>query len=485
MNDEQEKLTTPRETGARRRRWLRVILISVALLLLARLIGGWVAGRQLNQRLADLSAAGQPVRLADVKTPTVPAADDAWPLYKAVLEKAQGLDFEGHAALLEDFAQGPPRSADLIARLGARLEELDGLLDELIAAAARPGVAWPLGSGPLNAIDAPLPVLNRLVQWLQVRAVLRFAAGQDDAAAADLLALVRIANHLGRIPLLYGPPLEFAATQMAADVLQEALPDCDISSERRQALQAALADGVDPQRLLVAVVNTRALSQSLYEQIVRCQLDTGALSGGSGEVTWGTYARQWTLHPLITRDQVNTLDTYERAIGLLGRPYHELAVPLEQLGDRVMAKTGGATLAFHRLDAMNIRQVFHAARTQALSRTCRTMMAAALELAAWRREHGQWPIYLSDVAPTFGGPAADAITGRLLEYVSEPGSARLYSPGFDQADNGGTYDLASDPFGLSGYDYVFFLDGVPDHVWRAAALPATQPASLPATAPQE
>lgn len=501
---DEDVLATPRDTHARRRTWGRVLLIVLALLLALRVIWGFLAARDVREAAAAVQAKGEPLTLADIPSPA-PGPDDAWPLYEDLLGRAQAdgvgvagplsrkqrgeaLSNEEAQALRADQAvdalwtrwwADPPAQAEALEQLQQHARQHAALLDALREATRRPTVAWPVRDDPLDPIAATTAPLHRLAQLTLARGYAAFAAGDDAAAIEDLATVVRLANHLSQFPSLEGRSLEAVLIHAAALQLQEMLPGLALPEPATGGLRDALAGGTTPQRLRESIVFDRAQRHSIYDALVRGRLAMDGTAAGG----WGTRVKHWILRPFMDASEAYNLQVLGELVGLADRPYHEVADALSRHVAAAEHDLEGSAGLTHRWGAVNVLHVAAAMRATAASLAQRRMATIALAAREYQLAHGQLPAALNALAPE--PPASlpeDPMTGRALGYLPGTGAPRLYSPGLDRANNGGTYDLVDDPYGLQGHDLVFFLGGIPADARPPAPTTATAPATVSATA---
>jgi len=495
----EEPMSTPRETKNKWRRFFRVLAIIVALLVLLRLIGGWWVGRDLAPAVEALRDSGQPMRLSDITPPEIPPADDAWPIYKSLLAKAElfgftrtGADAEATKAhhadwkKLQEWLDDLPARAAGAGEIGLMVDARADLLDLLTQAAAKPSVGWRLTEDPLRPLDANLMPTWWLADLMAARAMIRLDAGQVDEAVADVGALAQLAGHLAQIPFHDARYLEPQVSQRLRKVLEAMLERIDVTPAQLGRLRGRLM-GEPPSRFLLdSVLYFRAIRQTVYEQLVRYEINPDGQAGSPRNVGWTTCVKIWSLRPFIDASHTHSLRLLEEAIPLLEAPYAELAEPLTELRDRIAADSEGFTGATHRPAHECAALTLWTAQSLAVAQATRRMAVLALAAGAYQRDHdGQLPESLAQLRGDYiEALPVDPMTGGAFGYLPAADPPRVYSAGLDQADNGGAADAKEDPCGQDGHDMSFFLPRRLAPATRPTTRPATRPAATrPATAP--
>lgn len=493
---------TPKETHRRWRRWLLPLGISLLLVLLARLVWGQFTARDLAKAERAVRGAGEPLTLAEFPAPPAPAGPDAWPMYEQLLAEARRAGIGQAVALTETQArrslteseqsQLDADTADLqllhrwseeidaraeFAELTrARLQRYQPLLEQLTRIAAVDAVAWPRRLNPMDELSVDLVPLSRLVRMLTARAVLRADAGDAAAAVLDLTTVLRVADHLARAPQLELRLVEADITEGAARALSRIVAAECPADPLLAALASAAGGGTDPDLLRRAVIHARARSQTIHEQLIAGELTLSTLQGEPTEPGAGTKVLHWLLKPFMQAAQADALAGFSAVLPLTGRPYHQVAEPLEQRMQQMADDPPSQN------EAQTFGAVANVIRWSALSRTHRRLMRSALAAWRFRRDHGAWPDTLDALAGAYLDEIPlDPMTGRALQYRPDADPPRLYSVGIDRSDNGGVADPVDDLAGAAGHDVV--LDLLDQPTTQPTSQPATRPTTQPASAP--
>ncbi len=491
-----EAMSTPRETRRRWRRFFRVIVIIFALLLLVRLVSGWWVGRGLSSAVKALEESGQPVRIGDITPPMVPAADDAWPIYKSLLAKAEDVGFgqdaddETREALRAEYETLHEWLTDLPARAAgaegiARMVETHSeLLDLLAQAAAKPAIGWRLTDDPLAPLDANVVPVAWLADLMVARAVIRFDAGRTEEGLADVGVVALLGLHLAQLPFHEARYLEPQVLHRVRKVLEEMLGSIDATPAQLGELRGRLAGGARRPILQESVLLFRAIRRTIHEQTVNYEINPDPQAGGARDVSWTTCVKIWAFRPFIDASHTHGLRLFEEVIPLMDAPYPELAEPLATIRDRIGEDSQGFTGSTRRRAYEYAAIALWTAERMAVAEAIRRMAALAVAIRVYQQDHdGQSPETLDQLVPgNIEALPVDPMTGEAFGYLPAAEPPRVYSVGLDRIDNGGAGNTEEDPWGLEGHDIAFHL---PRRPAPAATRPATRPASRPATMPAD
>ena len=508
---EQEKLTTPRETRSWWRTFIRITLVVFALLLAARMIWGVMTAKELDQAVQAVQKYGEPLTLAELPHPTVSPADDAWPIYRQLLDKvaatgigaapllahkadtgtlseaeqAQLTQDKADDELLDAWWKNLGARAEKAPQVQARVEAGAELLALLRQASAKPQAGWPVVEDPFSPAINEAMLLYRVVQLAGADAILQFDAGRPQAALDDVAALLQLSNHLSSMHGIVGRQWEIITAQYACEALQEMLPRLDLSAEQAGRLRALLQGGTGTAALRPTAIHNRAMYQTIYLKLISNQMTIDAAPDGKNDIGWSGRLKNWIYRPFVDASQAYNLQQYAKFLPLLDQPYVQAAGKLDEI-EKAAIEAGSSISGFTRQwGVANTFYVVATARMTAMSRATRDMASVALAVRLYQLQQGKLPARLEELVPTYL-PAlpADALCGAPLGYISQGPAPRLYSTGLDRADNGGSYQMTEDPQGLKGHDVCFFLTGVPaDARPQPATTSAPTTSSAPSTAP--
>lgn len=489
------------------RRWLRVLVWLFAgtgtLLVLVHQFSNWRGARLWQTAQEEVTVAGETLDFRAVAEAAVPAEKNfgALPVFQNLaadgdtpqgrmgektrqrLEAIIGMSsqtpsrpniargiLEGRPTDLQAWAEWmralPPQghgtpampqtgnaAKDLLVALGAG----DALVQEMAAGLDLPEAqwtpAWREKELPGMLVAIPLPhyqVLQRLGQWLGLRAIVAARAGEPDKAHESLRLLVKMTQATQREPLLIGTLIAMSQLQITAAAvwevcearagtgadfrrLEQELAKLDPAASLLIGLRGELAAGADTIMWMKARADLPSLNQMLGG------------SGGEDAMWWvrmmprGWYDANaatvvsWELHHLILplRDQ-----------GLVACMSQQAALDkkLREARPRFLLEPGTimAQLMVPAVGKVAARAVY----TEVLLQ----QMRAACALETYYLHGGNYPATLTELKDLAGNPLTfrpDPFTGETLHYEPQAGGRyRLWSVGFDRKNDGGTLPQA-------------------------------------------
>ena len=257
--------------GARSfRRWFLIIFGGI--LLMAILLAGFAALRfepaqraLLAERLAELRAAGEPLRYADLDEPLPPDAENAAVLYRrafAALRKVA--PWEDYGLTGDVVADDAPLDSESSTSLRRLVADAAGVVEAVRAASELPECRFLARTEIDPATDvSPLVDLRRIAKLVKADGRLAIEDGDAERFVADVRALVALERATGDGRLIIEYLIGVALRAMTIGLLQEAM-------ERETfdpATWTALADVVergwdDPRRLERHLVGERCYGLS-------------------------------------------------------------------------------------------------------------------------------------------------------------------------------------------------------------------------------
>lgn len=333
------------------RRFVKVFAwIGIALLVLLLAGGAWfvlsvrAASKRADAMKAALHEAGEPVSFADVVPPPVPDAENAAvPLTEAfrILARAgqDALDADGGedgseraggarepapdpydvATIVADFGEDPWGAGEADLRLVRTwLDRRTGVTAQIAEALVRPQLRleglWTTVVDELEErarIESPIPGLRDVHRWMLADAGLAAREGRAEDAWQRLEDAVRLSDRALHdrifIATLVRDTLVKATGRAMAALAYRHPPE----AARRARLLALFAALEEADRLGRAFAGERAQGLDVYAHL---------RAGGALQVETSLYAAAMFAH-----DEVRFLERCERALGLLERPYHEVA----------------------------------------------------------------------------------------------------------------------------------------------------------------
>jgi hypothetical protein len=418
--------------------FLRWWIILPLLLLVSYLIALNQTGNQLAAELAKVEASGGSLRLADLAPRVPPGEANAADVYQRAFDLL-AVDSEALARMGED--------ADLARQVLATQEPALQLLEQAsqIRSCVFP-VDWDAGFLIAFPHFAPMRESGRL---LAARAEAQAADGRVDAALSSCAAIVRMAGHAQREPILIGVLVGYALDGIGIAALEESLSQGDPSPGACRALFEQLGTADPHAPLERAFQGERATHVEVFERIRAGEI-RDLFTGFLGEPMHWSQPLLLDLYrvlgrPLLNLDQVSALRAMEQNIAALDLPPGEA----QQQMEAVVTEIHQLPVYRSALTKM-IMPVFSRA---ALSRdrAAADIGAAqiALALTAYHAEHRRYPDTLAGLAAEGWDLPNDPFTGQPYIYRLEADGFTVYSLGPDMTDDGGLPPLWKETAELS------------------------------------
>jgi len=239
--------------------------MAVAILLIANAWFVWSTGSELAARLQALRQAGEPIRLADITFPAVPAERNADTYYRRASGDLEAIQKELLASYPNTGRPAVPLSSvdkDRLEKLFAAYPRLIPLLEQAADAPDYDPHIEMMGA----TTHLLSPYLNRVQGYrgvyrvLRARAGLLISQGRFDDAVAGHLVVLRLTRHWQQDPLLIGYLVTIASKSAAMDGINEVLRSGTISPASRKALDDELARHDSLDGLRHALRSERAFS---------------------------------------------------------------------------------------------------------------------------------------------------------------------------------------------------------------------------------
>lgn len=407
-------------------------LAGLFVLVVAASGGAWLYyGHRVTPQLRALRAAGEPLSLAELHLPDVPASQDAASEYAQLLGPPGELGFTRGRGLLGELPkrydcllQTRP-SADLATvRQALRDPGVQRVVGLVRAATAKPRYLRPLPlvSGSL-APSSQLPAFRRMAGLLCTLAVSAAAEG-DMAAAGDwLVRCTRLARHVQEEPTTMGWLGAMAVEALAREAARSVLALGSLPERQYVALRQELLRGPPDEALRAAIAVERAEQLGEY---ARCERNPLYGMGLLSACVDSPSALAGLLPPYWKRQELLLLGGAEFALAASREPLRYWSVlspasppPLRWSGGPAGFETG----------------VWKAQVTALVQRQAAVgLTAVALELNHWHARHGGYPTALSQLGPAL---PRDPYSGGAFRYRPTPSGYLLYSLGPDLRDQGG------------------------------------------------
>ena len=402
------------------------LAILVGLLLVVNAGYSWWIGRQLQQRLATLRAAGEPTSFAELAPKPIPPEKDAAAQLAKLAPELKALakeqwHFLGKTPLGKAFEERQekglsptPEQVDAMREILAKYEDLPRKLQQV---ADCPGYAsridYSVGYPQMMEVlmepcnDARIPA--RILRW---RITMQLAEDKIGEAVQTGLTILRLARLYEGEPALVNGLMAIAMRGYGIDGINRALRAGPILAELRQQLDAELARQDDPQWIVRMMKTERAVNQSL--------------SGGM-------VAEGWWVPWLGKSLQLDMLDYYDRLLPVMARPWHESYSQVAHLDNITHRSPVSGTLIQSLIPA--IQSTLDAVYRDVAMLRC---MRIVNGLTAYEQKNGHPPADLN----ALDLPAAamiDPFSGQPLKLKQTDQGPIVYTVFKNGTDDGGTF----------------------------------------------
>ena len=448
----------PQGEGGRRDRGPRVsrrvspamILLMVLPVLGLGLVGWLVSARsqafekrvaqlqkQFDGKLAEIREKGEPLTLAELAPPAVPDDQNAAVLYEEAFTLLEKMPRETETRLWELFPRkGPTPKAEDVTEARKLLQPCQGALDLVRQGTLRPKCRFDLdyNADPGAMLLPHLSVFQRAGRLLHYGCRLEVAEGQPDAAVADCVTLLRLADGLKDEPILISQLVRIGAISLGTRGLATVLDQSEPTEAALMDAAGVLVGLEDRGPLLRGVKGEMSTGLTLIQQV----LDDPARALASS--SFGFDIEQTTRQqlcapagrPLLLTDATDYVHRMGRIQDLAAKPYYQTHAALKQLQDLIDQehKTRPVEHFFTGLLLPSVTRV-GLAHDRSLVAVGNARLAIALRL--YRMKHGQYPDALAALAPDFiDRLPIDPFSGKDFIYQREGEGFVVQSVGDDE-----------------------------------------------------
>ncbi len=417
---------------AQRWRWWHVSIVLTAMFLAACGLVWLFQSSELEERYAEMRAAGHPVTLEELNDYyALPArVEDNTELWlEAVrLIEASSSDIDWFSLpVFGDGADVPPSGEPWAERelvVGYLNDYAEALVAIHKAVAGGGNVRFPRDyrEGYGASLNETMP-LRECARLLVLEGVLR-AYDSDLAGSVDSLrSIFTVGRTFGNDPLVVSFLVRVAVDGMAVEYAKQLFSTTEFPREDLTAFQADLRELDYTQGLRRAVVGDRAFTMSMFDDLPMWEFDSD----------YPPFSRI-----LAGSAKVRYLDLMRDVVAATEKPWPEALSASVAAGNwqpNPMSLVDGLVEEFDSSFISVCVQV--GARATANTRS----LDAAIAVELFRRDHGDWPAALNDLVPQYlPAVPVDPFDGKPLRYiVKEPGFV-VYSVGEDLVDDQGDVD---------------------------------------------
>jgi len=418
----------------RRRGGIRKVLLILALAAIGLGAVAWGIFRwlghsyraEVEDRLSQIRARGEPVTFDDLTPEPIPPEENAASIYRQAFAAYVEPDEEAEDALFyKDLEERTAEDREALRRWVKQnqralvLARRASLLEKSQFVTERTGVEQELPH---------LRALRHLSYLLGQSIDIHLSDGEPKAALEECLVSLRLAEHVGSGTLVeYG--VEVALVCLASADLQrvlasESTEDLDLGPMMegvRQLLRTEnLPDALQWERVNLWHALNNMETIGLSEEQVEALKPEGGL-------------RLW-----MEGERLALLELFDRALALSEKPWHEtksarqeLDAWVDELADKIPPRP---------LPMLSSGPVSKTPVQRSMRRARLLQMALGIELEWYRRRTGSFPDSLQDLTLTrLQEPPIDPFSGRLLLYQHEGKGYVLYSVGENGVDDNGEW----------------------------------------------
>jgi hypothetical protein len=404
------------------RRWsLWAILVLFGLGIVSWSVFNWVAGRQLDRALADLQAAGYPIRLSDCAPPPVLAEENAAPFFSAAFALISKPSHGGEQKAFEKVTKMGlgGLSSDQEATIRTWLERNRNAIELLARARTKPRCRF---DRKYEGYETRFPELEG-ISWflgvLSVRAQIEAKDGRLKEARESVSDILRLSNSIADEPSILCQMYRLGAIGTALLTVNRCVNEKTDADALRQWLailpRESDLDGC-MERPLRAELATLAESLPLPSYLLL------ELEGRRRDEDLGSIILTRLSYPVQRRDGAHCLQLLRRAAELSRKSYTDGQAEWQTFQEEA---SGGSAVLNH-VTGWVLPGMSGIAKVQVSNQANIAVTRAGLE---WELEYsttGRYPDKVSVLNPITGQPLIyDTFSGRLSRASSpyQPNSA--------------------------------------------------------------
>lgn len=440
------------EPGGSRNKSSRLLAkFALGVVVLVLVVAGVVAtlGAAANSRweryLASLRAKGEPVTFEEIEALRTTYDDDEnaalvierlRPELEAIAEVARtnGIILIGGAKQRSSYFSGFDRDELDAAR--AFLAQYAGPEAQLATMAEMVGGRFPidLAENPLDTLLPGLSPIRTAARLLQLRAMLLTASGQPDAAAEQVVRLLRIARTLNEEPTIVSRLVQIAVDGTAVETLEGILRSGELSVSVLDTVEGELERGIKTGTQVWGLRGERALHIKLGDLIV----------SGKFSTTWFNQAGGGRLTSVPSFVPTFIIRANQRKVA----DYMGLLI---DAADDFPAQHAAAIRIDNELPTLGYKYFMVRVLMPSLTRSivlnarCRahlTCAQAGLAAERFRLDHARLPESLAELVPTYLAEVpTDPFDNQPLRFTTTEDGIVIYSIDEDLLDDGGSLEL--------------------------------------------
>lgn len=417
----------------RLRRWLKrtlivtavlfVILISLNLILTA------IWSRQIDRKLAELRAKGEPVTFADLIPKSVPDEENAAPLYHKALAVLSDEDHRTLSMFFSDWTNSRDR-VEVDAKIKTLLSKRETIVSIIKEATRRPHCVAAARVDDSSLLYERGIGLSSLALYLASCASVEVESGDIDTAVDDVALCLQMSSSAGP---LHSPQ---SAHKSVFRVINQIVNTENISPEDIQRLHASLCKQDPVAKAIIEMQINRVLDVACFDY---CRRNAGSFvpecilrpDGCSPTFADQLYFRSlWCLwKPFAYRNELRYLEQADNAIRRTALPYKSNQRWLRQ--DSLT----------YTLVTIPLRGFEHEHLALGSQQAQIGLAQTTLALKAYKNRHGTYPVSLKELKAYPGWKLPkDPFSGKSFGYKRIGQGFRVWSWGEDLVNDGGRLD---------------------------------------------
>lgn len=314
------------------------------------------------------------------------------------------------------------------------------VLTRLSQLAQRPGSWFPVDYLENGFVDERTNYMTGYAQFLRMRVWAELESGDGAAAFRDAMIALRLQEALANEPLLISLMVRMATASIALEAVEEGLRSRLWTDAELQELEQRLAGTNFPAGIALALRGERGLGNQFFEELHRKDKNAPSpaqkmWSGPGPSVYLGIFgAGEQARRNAILQNWIDVSDATPRE-GLNARTFAIFQRDVQSLKENFWNRLRYRPNSFVIPNLQGITN--QSAQLQDQIQQIRT--ACALE--RYRLRNGRYPEELSALVPEFlTALPTDISTLRPLRYRREGSGFVLWTPGWNEKDEGGSGD---------------------------------------------
>ena len=410
---------------------VRVVIGLVVVLILVWSVWNYVATKALQQEIAKIRAAGEPLTFRDLAAPfgEVPESQDAGPYYTAALALVRGDKkklSEVWRGLNKPSRETSQIPCDLLTDAQRLIKHNTVALDMLDRGSAEAGCNYDISVEGGASVAVPrVNSAHRLAKIASMRTRLLAMSGRGDEAVESAVSGLRALRIFDRQPTVIAFATKIACLSIICRDVPIILESAQPSREALGGLDKALLDterSMDLRRMCLA---ERVYALELMRSVV-----SGTRALELGAAPRPRMPEQWPANlgglPFFRTLAIGVLRTHAQLVDAAQKGWPETLDAMKQLAEQDLS-------VWDYFGGLLISTAEHT--TTLTARSIATVRSArvALIIERYRREHGKLPGNLPELTPTYVDTVPlDPFTGEQLSYRRDEQSYAVFSVGEDR-----------------------------------------------------